>query len=130
MVWAVRTAAQDGFDRITIELGPGSGLPGYHVEYVDRPLIQCGSGQEIHPIGSAWLELRLYPANAHTEAGAPTLPGREIPLQGRLLRRMYLTCDFEAVTTLVSAVEAPNPYRVFTLAGPPRIVIDVRHQRR
>jgi hypothetical protein len=126
VVRSVRTAAHEGYDRFTIELS-GSGLPGYHVEYVDRPLIQCGSGNQIQPVGSAWLEVRLYPANAHTEAGAPTLPGREIPAEGTLFRRIYLTCDFEAVVTLTVALEAANPIRVSTLGGPPRIVVDVRH---
>jgi hypothetical protein len=124
---AVRTASREGFDRLTVELAASSGMPGYHLEYVDRPLHQCGSGEEVHPVGSAWLEVRIEPANAHTEAGAPTLSGREIPADGRLLRRLYLTCDFEAVVTLVLAVDSPNPYRVLTLADPPRIVVDVRH---
>lgn len=124
---AVRTASREGFDRLTVELTSTSGMPGYHLEYVDRPLHQCGSGQEVYPVGSAWLELRIEPANAHTEAGAPTLSGREIPAEGRLIRRLYLTCDFEAVVTLVLAVDSPNPYRVLTLADPPRIVVDVRH---
>jgi hypothetical protein len=127
VIRAVRTAVHDEFDRVTVEIEPGAGTPGYHLEYVDRPLHQCGSGMEIHPVGEGWLELRLEPTNAHTEAGAPTLPGREIPADGRLLRRLYLTCDFEAVVSIVLALTSPNPYRVMTLDDPPRIVVDVRH---
>ena len=127
VVRAARTGVNEGFDRFTIELGDGEGMPGYHVEYVDKPLIQCGSGQEIFPVGDAWLEVRLEPAQAHTDEGRPTLPGREIGASGRLMRRIYMTCDFEGVVSLVVAVAAPNPYRVSTLRSPRRIVVDVRH---
>ena len=38
---------------------------------------------------------------------------------------LYLTCDFEAVTTLVLAVRSPNRFRAFDLESPRRIVVDV-----
>jgi hypothetical protein len=125
-VLEVRSGVHPGYHRVTIELGEAGGMPGYHLEYVDRPLHQCGSGNEIHPVGQAWLELRMEPARAHTEEGRPTLAGREIPLAGELLERAYLTCDFEGVVTLVLAVRAPNPFRVITLVGPTRLVVDLR----
>ena len=123
----MRTGTNDGFDRMTIELGDGEGVPGYHVEYVDRPLIQCGSGNQIFPVGDAWLEVRLEPAQAHTDEGRPTLTGREIPAEQRVMRRIYVTCDFEGVVTVAVAVDSPNPFRVSTLSAPRRIVVDVRH---
>ena len=125
VVRAIRSGAHDGFDRVTIEL-ESEGLPGYHAEYVDRPLHQCGSGNEVFPVGDAWLEIRLEPAQAHTEQGAPTLPGREIDATADLLRRIYVTCDFEGVVSLVLALAAPNPFQVRTLRAPARIVVDVR----
>jgi hypothetical protein len=39
---------------------------------------------------------------------------------------LYMTCDFEAMTTLVIAVRSPNDFRVFDLASPRRIVVDIR----
>jgi hypothetical protein len=115
VVQAARTGVNEGFDRFTIELGDGAGMPGYHVEYVDKPLHQCGSGQEIFPVGDAWLEVRLEPAQAHPDEGRPTLSGREMP------------ANFEGVVSLVVAVSTPNRYRVSTLQSPRRIVVDVRH---
>ena len=112
---------------MTVELGSGDWLPGYHAEYVDRPLHQCASGDAIYPVGDAWLELRLEPAQAHTEEGAPTLPGRELEAAGEGLLKVYVTCDFEGVVALVLAVERPNHFRVLTLASPARIVVDVQH---
>lgn len=129
VVTAVRTGVHEGYDRVTVEFAGDSSLPGYHIEYVDRPLHECGSGRQIHPVGDAWLEIRLDGAAAHTEAGTPTLPGREIDVAGPLLRRMYRTCDFEGVVTFVAAVASPQPYRVMELTGPSRLVIDFRHQR-
>ena len=127
IVTALRTGTHAGFDRITLEFGPGASLPGYHIEYIDRPLHECGSGRQIHPVGDAWLEIRLEGAAAHTEAGEPTLPNRETTTSGALLRRIYRTCDFEGVVTFVAALSAPGPYRVLQLAQPPRLVIDIRH---
>jgi len=121
------TAVHEGHDRLTVELGEGRGMPGYHLEYVDRPLHQCGSGNPLHPVGDAWLELRLEPAQAHTESGQPTLEGRELPAVGEVAERIYLTCDFEGVVSLVLALRSPNLFRVFTLEDPRRLVLDVSH---
>jgi hypothetical protein len=122
---ALRSGVHAEYERFTVELDVAGGLPGYHLEYVDRPLHDCGSGEPTYPVGDAWLELRLEPAAAHTEAGQPTLGGRDITLDHDLLRRVYRTCDFEGVVTLVLAVSEPNPFRVLTLADPARIVVDV-----
>jgi hypothetical protein len=124
---ALRTGAHPEYARMTVEIGAEApGPPGYRVEYVDRPLIECGSGNQIFPVGDAWLEVRLEPAAAHTEAGQPTLGAREITVEGPLLLRVYRTCDFEGIVTLVMALSSPNPYRVLTLTDPWRIVVDVQ----
>jgi hypothetical protein len=123
---ALRTGRHEEYERLTIEMEASGGLPGYRLEYVDRPLHECGSGREIFPVGDAWLELRMEPAAAHTEAGAPTLGEREVAVDAPLLRRIYRTCDFEGVVTLVLALSAPNAFRVTTLSAPPRLVVDVR----
>ena len=122
----IRTGTHPEYERFTAELRAAEGLPGYHVEYIDRPLHECGSGKQVFPVGDAWLELRLEPAAAHTEAGEATLGAREIAVDATLLRRIYRTCDFEAVVVHVLALSAPNPFRVLTLSGPPRIVVDIQ----
>jgi hypothetical protein len=71
----VRTAAHDEFERIVFAFGPGP-MPGYRVEYVDRPVRQCGSGEVVDLPGDAWLSIRLEPAQAHTEEGKPTVVER------------------------------------------------------
>jgi hypothetical protein len=125
----VRTARQEGFDRVVFEFA-GESLPGYHLEYVDRPVRQCGSGEPVPLAGDAWLQMRLVPANAHTEAGAPTVRERERHLDYPVFRELESTCDFEAHVEWVLGVASPNRYRVLELSNPTRLVVDVRHSAR
>jgi hypothetical protein len=125
MLIAVRTAAHDGFDRIVFEFDER--IPGYHIEYIDKPVRKCGSGDVTPVAGDGWLEVRLYPANAHTEEGRPTVAERERMPNLIVLSELELTCDFEAVVTWVLGIESPNPYQVRELHSPPRLVVDVRH---
>lgn len=122
---AARTEGHDGFDRTVFEFDKR--LPGYHTEYIDRPVRKCGSGKVAQVAGDGWLEVRMYPARAHTEEGEPTVAERERMLNMKVLSELELTCDFEAVVTWVLGVQSPNRYRVRELSSPPRLVIDVRH---
>ena len=125
---AVRSARQPGYDRTVFEFD-GDALPGYHIEYVDRPVRQCGSGDTVPLPGDAWLQIRFEPANAHTEEGRPTVADRDQSPDLALLKRLRLICDFEAQVEWVLALAAPNPYRVLELSGPTRLVLDVQHYR-
>lgn len=125
----VQATAEAGFDRVTFTFDEGAVLPGYHLEYIDKPAHDCGSGEAKLVAGEAWLEVRFYPANAHTEAGEPTIPFREQPLELPLLRELARTCDFEAVTTWVIGSAAPTAYRVQELTSPPRLLVDLTHTR-
>ena len=123
---AVRAARNEGWDRVVFEFG-GAAVPGYHVEYVDRPVRHCGSGDEVRVAGQGWLEVRISPAQAHTDAGQVTVAPRERKLALPVLKELELTCDFEADVTWVLGVAAPNRYRVSELADPARLVVDVKH---
>lgn len=129
LVTNVRSGRHTEFDRVVFDVGgEGSGMPGYAVEYVDRPLHECGSGRQVQPVGDAWLQLRLEPAAGHTEAGQ-ALIGREPRDPGlRQVLRIYRTCDFEGVVEFVLAVRSPEPFRVFDLDEPRRVVVDVRRR--
>lgn len=124
----LRTGRHADFERVVLELGDrGGGFPSYNVEYVDRPLHDCGYGEETFPVGDAWLEIRLYPIDGHTQEGQPTIDHEPHDLPGlENIMRVYTTCDFEAVVTVVLAVRSPNEFRVFELNDPRRIVVDVR----
>lgn len=122
----VRAARHDGYDRIVFELGGGL-PPGFHLEYIDRPVRRCGSGEAAPVAGDAWLEVRLSPANAHTESGSATIAERERKLELGVVKELEQTCDFEAQVSWVIGVSRPNPYRVLTLNDPLRLVVDVKH---
>jgi hypothetical protein len=121
----VRAAEQQGFDRVVFEF-EGSAVPGYRIGYQDQP-VQCGSGEPVEVAGEAWLQVQLLPAQAHTEAGEPTVQQRERHLALPVLKELESTCDFEADVTWVLGLASRRPYRVQELASPARLVVDVGH---
>ena len=124
---AIRAASHAGYERVVFEFD--TGVPGYHLEYLDKPIRDCGAGH-VKPIaGDGWLEVRLYPARAHDDAGSPTLAAREFEPRLPIVREIERTCDFEAVVTWVIGVASPNRFRVFELSGPPRLVVDIANGR-
>ena len=124
----VRAAGQPGFDRVVFEFAE-SAVPGYRIGYEDRP-VQCGSGEPVEVAGEAWLQVQLLPAQAHTEAGEPTVQQRERHLDLPVLKELESTCDFEADVTWVMGLAARRPYRVQELANPARLVVDVEAPHR
>lgn len=122
---AVRTATHEGFERVVFEFA-GARVPGYHVEYVDRPVRQCGSGEPVPVAGDAWLRVRLSPANAHTEAGEATVRDRARRLDYPNLLELKILCDFEAEVEWVLGLASPTRYRVLELTNPARLVVDVK----
>ena len=122
-----RVAENEGFDRLVLEF-EGDIMPSYHVEYIDRPIRQCGSGEEISVAGDGWLSVRLEPANAHTEEGQPTVQERSSMPGLPVVRQLTLICDFEAQVEWVLGVSSPNRYRVMELSEPARLIVDVRHE--
>lgn len=125
-VRALRTARHDGFDRLVLDLdGPA---PGVAVEYVDRPVRACGSGEPVPLAGDAWLAVRLSPSRAHTDAGRSTLDARRARPDHPALVEWAVTCDFEAEWAVVLGVASPEAYRVQRLRAPDRLVVDVRHR--
>ena len=121
----VRAAKNDGFDRVVFEFRDA--IPGYHVEYIDQPVRDCGAGEVRTIAGDGWLQVRFSPAVAHTEAGEPTITERERALALPILRELELTCDFEAVVTWVLGAASPHRYSLLELRDPPRLVVDIEH---
>lgn len=123
---ATRVARHEGFERFVLELAAGDTLPGYHIEYIDRPVRQCGSGHAVELVGDGWLSIRLEPARAHTDDGRPMLRERRLLPRQPVIREAVLTCDFEAHLEWVLGVSSPNRYRVIELSEPARLVVDIR----
>jgi hypothetical protein len=123
LLTAVRAAGHEGYDRVVFEFQ--GGVPGYHVEYIDKPVRDCGAGEPRPIAGDAWLEIRFFPANAHDEQGRPTVSARELHPNLENVIEIERTCDFEAVVTWVLGTKSPKRYRVLELRDPPRLALDV-----
>lgn len=119
----IRTGRHQGYERVVFEFEKG--VPGYHLEYIDKPVRACGSGDVVELPGDGWLQVRLYPAQAHTDEGAPTIAERELAPKYGVMLELERTCDFEGVVTWVVGTASPNRYRAFELTDPPRLVLDI-----
>jgi hypothetical protein len=119
----VRTGDQQTFDRVVFEM-EGPKLPSHDVKYVERP-VHCGSGEPVQVDGRVFLQVRLSPAQAHTEAGAPTVATLQRKVRLPIIREIRATCDFEGEVVWIVGLSARKEYRIHELEEPARLVIDI-----
>ncbi|HBL28377.1 MAG TPA: hypothetical protein DD490_16205 [Acidobacteria bacterium] len=119
----VRTGDQQVFDRVVFEF-EGPKLPRYEVELVKQPAA-CASGAAVKVAGRAFLQVRLTPARAHNDAGAPTVATLQRTVRLPVIREIRETCDYEGVVIWVVGLAARKSHRVLELEEPARLVIDV-----
>jgi hypothetical protein len=122
----VRTSAHSDYDRITFEFA-GNQRPHYRVEYITAPAISCGSGEPAPVAGTAVLQVRFRPANAHDDQGASMIDSTDIMPAFTTLLEAKLFCDFEADVAWAVGLSQEADFRVLELDNPPRIVVDVGH---
>jgi hypothetical protein len=124
----VRSARHQGFDRVVFEF-LGDQLPSYKIEYIDKPVRACGSGDVVPFAGDAWLSVRFSGAQAHAPEGDATIPMKDRTQSPSLpvVKDLKLICDFEAEVEWVLGNASPNKYRVLELKGPTRLVVDIKH---
>lgn len=118
----VRVGEHAGFDRIVLEFS-GTGTPGWAVDYVEEAVLD-GSGDVVTLGGDAILNISAsrttWPASDYYSG-----PGR-LEAQNGGITDVHVGGTFEGYTQVLAAVDdAPVPFRVFTLAGPSRLVVDV-----
>lgn len=119
----LRVGEHEGFDRVVVELA-GEGVPGWQVEYVDEA-IEDGRGERVDVDGEAILSVYVSGTRYPDEGEEHYVPGE--PLDGAdVVEEVHYLGTFEGLTQLFIGVdEGPADYRVFTLADPARLVIDV-----
>lgn len=121
----VRAARHDGFDRVVIELD-GTGAPGWLARYVDQPTAD-GSGAPVAVAGNAFLSVVVRGVGIPADTGVPAFAGRVTTTGTQQVREVVVGTVFEGfASSFVGIAGPPRPFRVFALAGPPRLVIDVR----
>lgn len=123
---SVRAGKHPDFDRVVFEFD-GAQLPGYALEYVDKPIIKCGSGDPTPVAGKGWLQVSFTPARGHDDKGQATVAERELKPGLPVILELERTCDFEGEVTWVLGNKGPNKYRVMELREPTRLVVDVQH---
>ncbi len=121
----VGAAAGDGFDRVVFTFD-GDAVPGVRIRYLEEPARECGSGRTVDVAGGARLEVDFASARAHGDQDGRE-PDREQAPDLPALREIRLLCDFEGRVVWVLGTARRSPYRASVLAGPPRLVLDVRH---
>jgi hypothetical protein len=122
---ALRVTKNDGFDRVVFEFRER--VPGYRLEYVDKPARDCVTGEVRRIAGDARLAVRLSPAAAHTEDNEATVRERELKPALRIIREIERTCDFDDVVTWLVGTSAAQRYRAYELSTPPRLVLEIEH---
>jgi hypothetical protein len=120
----VRAAEHEGFDRFVLEFDAAE--PGFRVEYVDEAL-GCGSGLPATIQGAAFLQVKVQPAVAHDDAGAPAFAQQEITPGLPSILEAEQTCDFEADVTWVIGLTEEADFTAVSLLDPFRVVVDVAH---
>lgn len=119
----VEVAAHDGFDRVVLEFS-GTGVPGWSAGYVDQPRTE-GSGERVTLEGDAFLGAAAsgttWPADDYYDG-----PERLAPEGGGPVSEVYVGGTFEGYTHVIIGIAGDAvPYRVFPLADPARLVVDV-----
>jgi hypothetical protein len=121
----VRVGEHEGFDRIVLEFA-GTGVPGWTVNYVDEARLD-GSGKAVTLGGEATLDIyasgTTYPEDEADGYGGP----RQFePASGGDVDEVHVAGTFEGYTQVLAGIDGRAvPFRVFALAEPPRLVVDV-----
>ncbi|MFG1707252.1 hypothetical protein ACFLIM_29050 [Nonomuraea sp. M3C6] len=125
VVTAVRYDAHDTYDRLVVDLA--GDMPGYNVKWVDN-LVQDGSGRPIDVRGGAYLQLTLFPANAHDEDGRPTWgDGPIYPAKLGNLTNVVRTGDFEGRVGIGLVLARQAAFQIEEQGSTNRLILDVAH---
>ena len=123
----VRVGAHEGFDRVVFEFRDDD-VPGYEVAYVEPPITEDGSGEEVDVAGDAFLSVRMEPASGVDLSGESfeeTYTGPERLDGAGSLAEVVRTGDFEAVLNWVIGTDGEQPFTVRVFDDPVRLVVDV-----
>jgi hypothetical protein len=125
---AVRLGQHDGNDRLVLEFTDS--VPGYTIGYRPLPMRMDASGADIPlPGANAAVHISLTSATASGQGtGDGTYLGPStVTADSAVVTEAKAAGDFEAVLSWAVGLRSQVPFRVSTLGGPPRIVIDFLH---
>ena len=128
----VAVGRHKGFDRVVFQFE--NLRPGWKVQYVDRPIVEDGSGNPIEVAGGAVLLVRMEPASGFDLAtnegrlvykGPRRIEGSDAGTS--VVREVVRSGDFEAVLSWAIGVQERVDFRVRAFDDPARLVVDLRN---
>jgi hypothetical protein len=121
-----RVGTHSGFDRFVIEFS-GNVVPEWNIEYITEPALTCGEGAPVTVAGAAALQITLPQTSIADDEGQLTIPARQFTPGFPMLREAREICGFEGMAIWLLGLQSQQPFRVFELTSPARLVIDVPH---
>jgi hypothetical protein len=122
----IRIGAHDGFDRVVLEVG-GTGTPGWDVRYVDAATAQ-GSGNPVDVAGDAVLQITLTGAGYPYDTGVEEYAGGPLTsADTTVLTEVVWDATYEGTSLAFLGTTGQYPFRVYSLTGPTRVVVDIAH---
>lgn len=123
----MRLGAHGSFDRVVLQLD-GPDIPGWDVQYVDSP-IGDPSGTVVDVSGDAVLQVLLHPV-AYPEDGHDPYDGPStVRISGtEAVDEVVLSSIFEGqLQAFVGVHGGRQPFRVYGMSDPSRVVIEVQN---
>ena len=119
----IRATHHPGYDRLVFEFR--GRVPTHHgARYVSQ--VVGPSGLPVHIVGSALLRVQFSPTLGHNAQGGITYgPARRTYALPNIIQVVNAE-DFEAVLSFGVGLARQEPFHMFTLTNPSRVVIDVR----
>ncbi|PKQ18192.1 MAG: hypothetical protein CVT68_04670 [Actinobacteria bacterium HGW-Actinobacteria-8] len=123
----LRFGVHDEFDRIVLDLA-GAGTPGWLGRYVEDPT-QVAQEEPVYLLGDDYLLILVSGVVYPTEEGAQPFEGprRITPQTGGVVKEVRYGAMFEGQVEIWVGLTSDEPFRVFGLTNPTRVVVDVQH---
>jgi len=117
----VSVGHHEDYDRFVIELG--GGVPSYAVARLQSPTVESGGGRggKVTLEGTTSVTITMHSVNNWTSYSGPT----EFHPQYPLLRQVQLVQNYEGYQTWALGIQGTACLRIFTLASPSRLVVDI-----
>jgi len=127
----IRSGAQACFERVVIDLTQSTlpipnSFPGYEVRWISNPVTLSPSDQKVTVKGGAVLQVTMGAWMPTMDNQGYTGPQDLFPTNVTKIQELRQTQNFEGVSTWAIGVDTKRNFRVSTLSGPPRLVIDIQ----
>ena len=120
----ITAAHHPGFDRVVFQFR--GGVPVQHTARYVSQVIADPSGLPVTVTGGAKLLVRFSPATGHNAQGMVTYGAAQRTYTLPEVIGVVKAGDFESVLSFGVGLAKAEPFRMFTLTEPSRVVIDIR----